>query len=178
MSKARERIIAKATDLFYNQGYNSTGVNQIIEEASVAKSTLFQHFRSKTALCLTYLDKTSSELLQTIAIILKNGTSDRDKILSIFQQLKNDMEESNYRGCHFLNILSEVPLSETLIVDAVKTHKTKLREMLAGLFEEEENKSYADLIYVLYEGAIVESQVQQNSWPIDCAIQSIKAIIK
>ncbi|MFT6754704.1 MAG: AcrR family transcriptional regulator, partial [Urechidicola sp.] len=43
----KERIIATASDLFYNQGYNQTGINQIISEAGVAKASLYQHFRSK-----------------------------------------------------------------------------------------------------------------------------------
>jgi AcrR family transcriptional regulator len=37
----REQIIETATRLFYDQGYNLTGINQIIEEAGVACLQLF-----------------------------------------------------------------------------------------------------------------------------------------
>mgnify|MGYP003651832477 CR=1 FL=1 len=44
----RERIIGTASELFYNQGYNQTGINQIIDQAGVAKASMYQHFNCKT----------------------------------------------------------------------------------------------------------------------------------
>ncbi|MBL4643684.1 MAG: TetR/AcrR family transcriptional regulator, partial [Flavobacteriaceae bacterium] len=40
----KDRIIETASDLFYNAGYNQTGINQIIAEAGVAKASMYQHF--------------------------------------------------------------------------------------------------------------------------------------
>ena len=51
----RERILDTASRLFYDQGYQATGINQIIEEASIAKSSLYQHFRTKDDLLVAYL---------------------------------------------------------------------------------------------------------------------------
>lgn len=62
---ARERILDTAFDLFYRQGYFQTGINQIIEEAGVAKATFYNNFRSKEELCTEYLrerDKVEIEL--------------------------------------------------------------------------------------------------------------------
>jgi AcrR family transcriptional regulator len=51
-------IVRTASRLFYRQGYSNTGINQIIEEAGVAKSTLYQQFRSKEDILLVYLEET------------------------------------------------------------------------------------------------------------------------
>lgn len=40
MSLPKERILEKASVLFHHQGYNSTGINQIISEAKCCKSKL------------------------------------------------------------------------------------------------------------------------------------------
>ena len=48
----RERILDTAARLFYAQGYNSTGINQVIKEANVAKASLYQHFPSKEDLLI------------------------------------------------------------------------------------------------------------------------------
>jgi hypothetical protein len=37
-----DHIVRTASRLFYKQGYSNTGVNQIIAEAGIAKSTLLQ----------------------------------------------------------------------------------------------------------------------------------------
>jgi AcrR family transcriptional regulator len=47
MSSPRERILERASILFHHQGYNSTGINQIISEANVAKASFYQHFQNK-----------------------------------------------------------------------------------------------------------------------------------
>lgn len=52
---ARERILDTATDLFYRDGINATGVERLAHHASVSKRTLYQHFPNKTAMVEAYL---------------------------------------------------------------------------------------------------------------------------
>ncbi len=59
--KVRERIIRVASELFYKQGYNSTGINQIIAEADIAIGSLYNHFASKNDLLQAYLIKEEQE---------------------------------------------------------------------------------------------------------------------
>src|ERR1700675_111332 len=44
---ARERIVGTAYDLFCLHGIQAVGVDRIVAEAGVAKTTLYHHFRSK-----------------------------------------------------------------------------------------------------------------------------------
>lgn len=53
----RERILATAADLFANQGYRATGVNEVIDKQGVAKATFYNHFMTKDDLCLAYLQE-------------------------------------------------------------------------------------------------------------------------
>ncbi len=39
-----EQILSVASDLFYREGIRAVGIDRIIEEASVAKATLYRHF--------------------------------------------------------------------------------------------------------------------------------------
>jgi AcrR family transcriptional regulator len=52
-----DRILQTASDLFYVDGLRGVGVNRIIEEADVAKSTLYRYFPTKEHLVLAYLDE-------------------------------------------------------------------------------------------------------------------------
>ena len=70
-SEVKNRIIETASLLFYKNGYNSTGINEIISEAGIAKATLYNHFKSKEELCLAYLrfkDKTFKEEIEAMQI--------------------------------------------------------------------------------------------------------------
>ncbi len=53
----RDRIMEAASRLFYRQGYTLTGINQIIAEAGIAIGSLYNHFPSKTALLIAYLQE-------------------------------------------------------------------------------------------------------------------------
>ena len=44
-SIVKNRIIETASSLFYKNGYNSTGINEIISESGIAKATLYNHFK-------------------------------------------------------------------------------------------------------------------------------------
>src|SRR4029077_15652150 len=56
-SDARERIMVVAYDLFCKHGIRAVGVDTIIEQADVAKMTLYRHFGSKDELVLAVLDR-------------------------------------------------------------------------------------------------------------------------
>lgn len=47
---ARERLVIAAVDLFSEQGYDATTVDQIAKRAGVTKSTFFRHFPDKREL--------------------------------------------------------------------------------------------------------------------------------
>ena len=44
---ARERLVRAALDLFTEQGYDATTVNEIADRAGLTKTTFFRHFPDK-----------------------------------------------------------------------------------------------------------------------------------
>jgi AcrR family transcriptional regulator len=53
---ARERLLAAANELFYNEGVHTVGIDRIIEHAGVAKASLYNTFGSKDELVRAYLE--------------------------------------------------------------------------------------------------------------------------
>ena len=56
----KQHIINTACKLFCEHGYQATGIDRVIEEAGIAKMTLYANFKSKEDLihtCLRELDK-------------------------------------------------------------------------------------------------------------------------
>jgi AcrR family transcriptional regulator len=54
-SEARQRILDTADRLFYQEGVRAVGIDRIIDEANVAKMSLYKHFPSKDDLILAVL---------------------------------------------------------------------------------------------------------------------------
>ncbi|EKO3674820.1 TetR/AcrR family transcriptional regulator, partial [Vibrio metschnikovii] len=57
MNPKRQLLIDTALDLFYKNGINSIGINEVISVSGVAKRTLYSHFESKEALIIASLQK-------------------------------------------------------------------------------------------------------------------------
>ncbi len=51
----RDRLVAAASTLFYQQGIRAVGVDAIAAKAGVTKRTLYYHFASKDELVAAYL---------------------------------------------------------------------------------------------------------------------------
>src|SRR3989441_12171132 len=54
-SAARERLLRTAYALFQRNSLNTVGVDRIVAEADVAKTTLYRHFPSKDRLAVSVL---------------------------------------------------------------------------------------------------------------------------
>ena len=53
----REHILRTASDLFYRRGVRAVGVDLIIQEAGVAKTSLYRHFPTKDDLIVAFLER-------------------------------------------------------------------------------------------------------------------------
>jgi AcrR family transcriptional regulator len=168
----KERIIATASDLFYNNGYNQTGINQIIAEAGVAKASMYQHFRSKEDIAVAYLKQRHINWMGSLIDFVSAADSNKEKLIMSFDFLKTWLDEVNYRGCGFQNIICDLPQDQQKIKDQVVLHKNDLKELVYNLLKEDadytnsEAEALGNELLVLMEGSIILSQIQNTNWPI------------
>lgn len=187
-SNPRQRIIDTALRLFYQQGYRATGINQVIAESDVAKATFYSHFPSKEKLCVVYLQSRHAIWMGWLKESVGRQTSAADRLLGVFDFIREWMSGCDFRGCAFLNIASEIPHPDSEIRGEVVRHKDSLRKYIGLLLAETEDSGVtlpgidrervADMLYVLVEGAIVASQNYGQVWPIDAARQAAVRLLR
>src|ERR1700754_2076410 len=111
----RESIMTTAARLFYQQGYSNTGINQIIEEAGIAKASLYQHFRSKEDLLMEYLELAGIRMNDRLQTAIEAHADPKDQVTAMFDVLEQVTQRKEYNGCRFLNIISEIPMANDRI---------------------------------------------------------------
>ena len=62
----REQLVATALEMFAQQGFHATSMNDVAEAAGVTKPVLYQHFASKRQLYLELLEDVGTRLGQVI----------------------------------------------------------------------------------------------------------------
>ena len=180
----RDELVEVASKLFYEQGYNNTGVQQIISAAGIAKGTFYSHFKSKEALGIAWLKARHTFWIKQLLDFVEPKKTPKDKILASFEMLERWMSECDMRGCAFLNTLCETPDADNALRTEIIAHKSELREFFQHLTEQhhrgrpqKERIQIATTIYLLFEGAIIETQLFRDNSMIDAAKAQVKNLL-
>lgn len=64
MNSKKQKIMNAAYKLFINQGYNSSSIQDILDEAGVSKGTFYNYFSSKTECLIAIMESVGSEIRQ------------------------------------------------------------------------------------------------------------------
>ncbi|MEP3837409.1 MAG: TetR/AcrR family transcriptional regulator [Algibacter sp.] len=172
-AEVKNRITETASFLFYKNGYNSTGINQIIAEAGIAKATLYNHFKSKEDICLAYLKHKNINFLDDFKTFTTSKPEGKDQILAIFDFLKLFYQDKDFNGCWCIKTVSEIPKDNEIIRNEIQTQKKDFISLIEHLITNNLTKiphhqvtKLARQIYLLYESAVAESHLHQEDWPI------------
>ncbi|WP_162622701.1 TetR/AcrR family transcriptional regulator [Salinisphaera orenii] len=181
----RDGILDATEQLFIMQGYCATGINQIIYEAGVAKASFYHHFPSKVALAEAFIQRRHERWFQAAEQRLAWEEGPRDKLLALFELWTDQIRDEGFRGCLFVNMAAEFPNYESPIRQRIKAHKESVRALIADLLSDyadsqKQAKAWvpdADTIYLLYDGALVETQNFQADWPIHSANRTVARLL-
>lgn len=180
----RQELIEIASRLFYEQGFGATGIKQIIEEAGIAKGTFYTHFKSKEELGLAWLRARHATWNGWLEQSVDQLPSEAERLLGCFDFLQKWLEDSKFRGCAFINTMAEIPQAENPLRAEVEAHKLQLlrwfQRQAVGHFSslpKEEANEKGSMFYLLFEGALIESQLFQNAWPVETARQSVRSLL-
>lgn len=181
-SAARERILETASRLFYERGIRAVGVDTIVAEAQVAKTTLYQHFKTKDDLIGAYLQASDESLRAWLASV--TGASDEppeELLLAVFRQMGDWVARAGFRGCGFINASAELadPAHPGAIVAAI--HKDHVRDAFATLAREADISDadrFASELLVLLDGAFVGAAMQHSTAPFEAAERAAALLLR
>jgi AcrR family transcriptional regulator len=157
---ARERVLRTAYELFLKHGFNAVGVDRIVAEAGVAKTTLYRHFRSKDDLVVAVLER--NEELWTAGWLepetrRRADTAD-ERILAVFQAFDEWFRDEGYQGCLFTNSVLEAHDDTSPIHTAAVQGIEQVYALLVELSEKAgvaDPEAFAHRIQLLMRGSIV-----------------------
>jgi AcrR family transcriptional regulator len=169
-STAANRIVLTAHNLFYQEGIRATGIDKIIAQAGVTKTTFYRHFPSKNDLIKAYLDY-RHQLWMTwfVDALQRHQQAVTVPIMSIIPTLAEWFEQDNYRGCAFINALVELDMALPEMSSIVAEHKQAMIDVIATLLVPSDQQQ-AQAIATLIDGAIIRAQLDKKT---EVALQSL-----
>ena len=161
---ARERLLAAADELFYENGINTVGIDRIIERAGVAKASLYDCFGSKDELIRSYLEARNTARQARVNEWISRYDTPQKKILGIFELLGEVSSQPGYKGCAFVRARADDSAS-----DKVKGASDQSRAFILGRFTSLAREANAanpeqlgQQLVLLYDGASVAAHLDRN----------------
>jgi AcrR family transcriptional regulator len=152
---ARERLLAAANELFYNEGVHTVGIDRIIEHAGVAKASLYNTFGSKDELVRAYLQTRHAGVTQRITQAVERYDTPHERLLAVFEGQGELFAQPDYRGCAFARASAESYPGD-LAEQAAEGYRRWVRALLIGLAAQAgvaEPEALARQLHLLYDGS-------------------------
>jgi AcrR family transcriptional regulator len=157
----RDRILATASDLFYQHGIRAVGVDLVVEKAGVAKTSLYRHFGTKDDLVVAFLQRMDEEFWKTWDEVSQQHSDDgRAELKAQLEWIGERVNQPDYRGCPQLNIAAEYPELGHPARKFAKEHKREMRRRLKNIAEKLKSADpdqLAGQLAVLINGAFVST---------------------
>ncbi len=159
---ARDRIMAVAEELFYREGIRAVGVDTIIAQSGVAKTTLYRHFPSKDDLVVAYLEERNRRFWLLFEEAVSQHTDALAQLLAVFEWIDELLAQPECYGCPFLITGTEFPELDYPGHQVAVAHKHKVRDRLNELAENAHASNPQQLaahLLLLMDGAFVERRL-------------------
>ena len=176
---ARDRLLAAADELFYEEGVHTVGIDRIIERAGVAKASLYNTFGSKDELVRAYLEGRHSARQERILRFIGRYDTPRERLLGVFDALASFAAEPGYRGCAFFNASAE-SLSGGPVEEVSDQSRAWTRDLFIDLSKAArvpDPEGLATHMVLLYDGATVGARMDRTASAAAVAARAVAATL-
>ena len=161
----RERLLTVAVELFYRHGFGAVGIDRVIAEAGVTKTTFYKHFESKDDLMVAAVrrrDEWESQAWDR-AVRKLAGDDPVGRLLAMVDVMDLWFNDPDFRGCMFMNTAAEFPNPHDPVHQAAAEYRRKSRDHRRDLAraagaDAAAAEAFADCYTALIEGALVLRQ--------------------
>ena len=161
---ARERLLAAANELFYDEGVHTVGIDRVIEHAGVAKASLYNTFGSKDELVRAYLQTRHATIAGRITQSLQRHDTPRERLLGVFEAQGELFTEPGYHGCAFVRASAESHPGD-LAEQAADTYRSWVRALFTDLAEQAgapDPQALARQLHLLYDGSGLSARMDRD----------------
>lgn len=165
----RGRILRTSRELFYREGVRAIGVDRIVAESGVAKTSLYRWFPSKDDLITAFLE---AEEIAIWAWWDKNverlKDAPREQLRVQLSGIERLIAHPNYRGCAFDNVCTEFADEQhpaRAVAKRVKEETVRRLVELARALGSQNPEVLGSQLALLVDGAYGSGQVLGKNGP-------------
>ena len=177
----RDELVRKALQVFYREGFHATGMDKLVVETGVSKTSMYKHFRTKEELILAALRLRDENFRNWfLRRIEELADTPAEQLIASFDALKEWFEEESFRGCMFIKAGAEYQDKDHPIHVQAAEHKRVLLEYFTELAHKAGARNPEKLgcqLLLLKEGAIVTAVLLKSCDPAQDAKEAAQVLL-
>lgn len=182
MKLMKERIFHAAMELFQQQGYENTSVEQITEKAGVSKGTFFTHFSSKD----TVFFEVGYQLINSLEEIIENGLQEEKSIFQITHECVQlisgwCVENKQILKPILITCIYQTPmdgrLSHRAILRELLSHGLKIGQSRGRICSDMSAEDISAIIVGLHIKVIYDWSVNSGVWSLEQKLNNCTEIL-
>lgn len=125
-------VLQKAMKLFWEQGYEKTSMNDLVEHMGIHRRSLYDTFGDKHTLFLRAVDYYQELIKREIQIKIAHTKTSKQAIQLVFESVIEGYNDSP-RGCLMVNSATEMALYDKEVEERVEKAFMEAEEMLIDI---------------------------------------------
>ena len=115
----RQEVLDSAMELFWAQGYEATGMTQLLEHVGIGRQSFYNAFGDKRSLFLEALANYEQCTLHQVEALLARDGSPLGNIRAVWKMWEEMARDTDFQGCLFANAAAEFGRGDAVIAKAV-----------------------------------------------------------
>ncbi|MFZ4823011.1 TetR family transcriptional regulator [Pseudomonas putida] len=181
MTDTREKILATAEKLIYENGIHATGMDLLVKTSGVARKSIYRYFANKDEVAAAALNARDIRWMTWFRSECEKAQTPEARILGIFDALKSWFASDGFRGCAFINTAGEVGDADDPVRQIAKLHKQKLLDYtleLTSALGVNDPTGLAKQLLLIIEGTITVAHVMGDHSALDSAREIARVLLK
>ncbi len=129
-----DTVLESLTQLFWEKGFESTSMADIVDATGLNKSSLYNAFGSKEALFEQAVDRYVDLRSAMVSDLVENGSRGIDDVHLLLDAMWMEVESGDHRGCLAVNTSTELGPTDAHAVALSARYRTMLRSALTAAF--------------------------------------------
>ncbi|MBU0944612.1 MAG: TetR/AcrR family transcriptional regulator [Proteobacteria bacterium] len=177
-TEARIKLLQTGLRLFAENGYNGTGIKEIVDEVGIPKGSFYNYFKSKEDFTVEIIQYYSDTLSVLWADIFALGPQEPLAALrNSFEMILSHHEQSEVRtGCLVGNLAAEISEASDLCRQKMHHATITWKNRVAGYIRQGQrmgtirddipSDGLTDFIWNAWEGALLNMKIVKSTAPV------------
>ncbi|NIE81505.1 TetR/AcrR family transcriptional regulator [Asaia sp. As-1742] len=179
---SRATLLTTAGSLFARSGFHQVSVDDIADNAKIAKTAIYYHFGNKEGLVAEFLEEHVENLEASLIEAVSARSAPRERLRAVFDWHATWFRQPDFAGCVFSRAMEEYKGKQDAIAEISRLQKRSLRHAVRALLEANgvpsaRSDDLAHHMIYLLDGAVVSANVLDEKDAADRAWSAAERLL-